>query len=391
MDRRGFLTTTFAGGLAVSGSACASGRAGQPSEVPLADDELERKLDRLDATLERMNHRHTTRWFHEQRRAAGAKPPTEADRERLTHEGELVRASLRSALLLSSVAELPEQNRSDPRVTARVQQIAGEADYALLGTLSKLRSLDASDLAALDREFAQGSLGMDVAEHIDELSAKLDVSAPRRLHLRRMAQHLDWRLEREAFSAVVSEVVDKVGRAVDAIADSLAGAGPGEMNGLAVALAGADVNWVARTREVVRFYAPADGADDAEQADAAPEPEPVGLPSATAPSAPVGPAPNPTPAEPAPWELEQQREQARAAEQAKLEKRRRTGLILTGTGAGLLVLGGVAVGAGIPFMAATGAIIAVSLGGAGMTAGIILLFIGIVLAVRAKNQLADGA
>jgi hypothetical protein len=59
MDRRGFLTTTFAGGLAVTGTACAGTRGGQGgSELPLADDELERKLVRLDTTLERMNPTH---------------------------------------------------------------------------------------------------------------------------------------------------------------------------------------------------------------------------------------------------------------------------------------------------------------------------------------------
>jgi hypothetical protein len=381
MDRRGFLTTTFAGGLAVTGSACASTRGGQTSsEIPLADDELERKLVRLDTTLERMNHKHATRWFHEQREAAGASPPTEGDRERLTHEGELLRASLRSALLLSTVAELPEGNRSDPRVTARLDQIAGEADYALFGTLAKLRSLDASELAALDAEFAGASAGMDVVERIDALSDELGVPAGRRLHLRRMAMHLDWKLERERFSSVVGEVMDKVDRALEAVTRSLDGMG-------GAALAGPDLNWVERTREVVRFYAPV-------EEPAVGGAEPVGQPSAApqgsgAEAGPVGP-PTYAQADAAAWEREQQRyREEREAERVKAENSRRAGLIMTGTGAGLLVLGGVAVGVGVPFILYTGAIVAVSLGGVGMTAGVILLIIGIVLAVRGKKRLAE--
>jgi hypothetical protein len=208
-----------------------------------------------------------------------------------------------------------------------------------------------------------------------------------------MAKHLDWRLERERFSSVVGEVVDQVGRAVEAISLSIGasmGASMGaasttDMNGLALALAGPDANWVARTREVVRFYSPA---GDAPAGDApVGQPTPGGAPPAGQPDD----LPTYSQADMAAWEREQQRyEAARAVEREKQEKLKLNGTIMAGTGAGLLVLGGVAVGVGVPFLGMAGAVVAVSLGGVGITAGIVLLIIGIVLAVRANKQLAKG-
>ena len=63
MDRRGFLSTTFVGGLAATTGACANGPRGEVAAPPLGDDELERKLARLDRNLERMNHKRATRWY----------------------------------------------------------------------------------------------------------------------------------------------------------------------------------------------------------------------------------------------------------------------------------------------------------------------------------------
>ena len=82
--------------------------------------------------------------------------------------------------------------------------------------------------------------------------------------------------------------------------------------------------------------------------------------------------------------------QQREAEIAKAQKEHPRGLAMIGAGTGLLVLGGVSLGVGLGTLgiAGAGAIVAASLGGVGLTVGMILLIIGIVLAVRAKKTKA---
>jgi len=415
MDRRRFLETTFASGLTLSGSACA--RAPRASAPPLTSPELDAKLTRLDETLARLDHDRTTRWYMAKRKAEfeaamagdrGDREYREAQRtrERLAHEGELLRSSMRVALLVSTVGELPEQNHSDERVVERVVGMADEADYALFGTLERLRNLDQSELDELDAELtADAAPGMDVAAQLDEISAELGVPTRRRLHLRRMAKHIDWRLERERFSTIVSETLSKVDRMLESLARATTEP-PAPL-----ALAGPNPEWVARTHEVVRFYAapaPSDPADDA-PAEPPPDagsssdvqtPSPSADPSTAAPSIepppPIEPPPSmssdPTSGElpradqapPPPCELPTQMSNA-AAQQQYLQKDRR----LMGAGGGLLALGGVAIGVGLGVGFVTGGVgffVLAGIGGVALTAGIILLIVGAVLTARAKRR-----
>ena len=356
MKRRGFLSTTFAGGLAVTGTACATGRSGAATDVPLSEDELAETLARIDRVMDRMSHDEAAQWHlakrgHERGRATQA----------AIHDGELLRASMRSAFLVSSVAELPEANHRDSRVLERLRGIADEADFAGLGTLAHLEHLDADELAALDREFAAADRpGMTLAEEIDELSEQLGVPSRRRLHLRRMAKHLDWRLERERFSDVVSDCVGRVDRLLDSLARSV------EESTASLAFAGPDPAWAAKTRAVVRFYAPAEASEAAvpEAAEAevdagSDDADPVLAPSSSlvAPEPEVSPAPQAS----GPCQAELKLARFKAEEMAR-------GKRFLGVGAGLLALGAVvgAVGLGVGF--AVGSVALTVVGGLGVAA-----------------------
>jgi hypothetical protein len=354
MHRRGFLKTTFASGLAVSGSACAGTRDRVASTPPLDDRELEHKLGRLDTTLARINGETTKQWFlreHEaelaqlERGERGAKQLL----QHLRHEGELLRASMRTALLTSTVAELPEENRHDPRVIERIMRGSDEADYALFGNLELLRNLSAEQLAELDADLTSATNpGMDVAGRLDALSAELGVPTRRRLHLRRMAKHIDWRLQQERFSSVIADVVGQVDRMVESIRRGHAGE---------LALAGPDPTWAARTHEIVAFYgSPTQASAEAEE-----------------------------------WARQRREQQQQtAATRLEAEEKLREGQTLLGVGAGLLLVGGIAGGVGLGVGLSTfgtGFFVMAGIGAVALTVGIILLIVGAVVAGKAKRKL----
>jgi hypothetical protein len=252
MERRGFLRTTFHGGLAASTAACATSPARQ-SAAPLDDAELERELRQMDRVVARMD-RVSDRWFFGHReRASGVadEPRSLADGEQLASEGELLRASMRSIFVTSSLAELPESQHGDPRVVERLRHVSGEADFAVFGTLARLDSLDSQQLDAIDELAKQPDFIDRVLEDIDVLSRDLDVPAKRRLHLRRMAKHLSWKLERQPMSAIIRETVDAVVLELETWSRRL------ETQQLA--FADGDPRWIERTEQVMRMYAPSSG------------------------------------------------------------------------------------------------------------------------------------
>jgi hypothetical protein len=269
MERRGFLRTTFHGGLAASTAACATSPARQ-SAAPLDDAELERELRQMDRVVARMD-RVSDRWFFGHReRASGAvlalrhrpepepsrgeavdEPRSLADGEQLASEGELLRASMRSIFVTSSLAELPESQHGDPRVVERLRHVSGEADFAVFGTLARLDSLDSQQLDAIDELAKQPDFIDRVLEDIDVLSRDLEVPPKRRLHLRRMAKHLSWKLERQPMSAIIRETVDAVVLELETWSRRL------ETQQLA--FADGDPRWIERTEQVMRMYAPSSG------------------------------------------------------------------------------------------------------------------------------------
>lgn len=415
VDRRRFLQTTFASGLAVGGAGCVTRTGG--SQAPLADDALERKLRRLDANLARMNSKGATRWYLETRSIDTERPREAREVERLRHEGSLLRASLRSALVASTVAELPEPNRSDPRVVERVRAMSGEADFAVFGTLAQLAALSDDELEALDRDLADADApGSEVAATIDELSQTLDVPASRRMHLRQMAKHVDWRLSRERFSTLVRSTIDDVVRSVEAAVRN------GE--GLSLVPAGGDPEWIANTEDVVRFYAPPGDVPvqrpepaTAEQPSPTEQPPPEQPPPAseTQPTPPQPTPPQPIPPSegglapagttPAPGQLPshqapvgpnygdeiaeiQANAAADGAELEKAQRDNRRGKIMLGTGGGLVGLGAIGIGVGFAVLGVGAAgIVLLSFGGVALTAAVILLIVGAVFVARSNKVL----
>jgi hypothetical protein len=249
MDRRGFLQTTFQGGLATGVTACA-GDPGRVSEAPLDDAEIDRRLHRIDRTVDRMDCV-SDHWFlGHRKRASGLadEPRSVAEAEQLAIEGELLRASMRSIFVTSSLAELPESQHADPRVVERLRRVSGEADFAVFGTLARLESLDAQQLSVLDEAAQQPDFIDRVLEDIDELSSELEVPPSRRLHLRRLAKHLSWKLERQSMSALIRETVDAVAVELEVWSRRLQRSGP------ELAFADADPRWIERTHDVMRMY-----------------------------------------------------------------------------------------------------------------------------------------
>jgi hypothetical protein len=367
VDRRGFLSTTFASGLAVGAAACASSE--RRSTPPLAGDELDRELAALDRTLARMDSKLARQWFRD-RRAKDIEHSEGAARERIVGQGELVQASLRTALTVSVLSDLPEANHGDAAVIERLRRVSGEADFALFGTLERLRNLDEAELAALDREAVDDPRFVeDVAEQIDGLSTELGVGPRRRAHLRAVGKHLGWRLERGKLSAVIRETVAKVDESLAAVMRQI------EQNG-APAFADGDPSWIERTRAIIRAQQPGD-------------------------SAAIDPPSEPAPAEAEGHELGNYREleevhQAKLA--AETEARLEAGAVevehdlkraprILGAGAGLMLLGGgslVLIVAGGPAL-----IVGVTIGAVALTVGLILLVIGLVISSRAKKRAAE--
>lgn len=376
MDRRGFIRTTFLGGV---GTACATQGGAGKTELPLDVDQLESKLAKLDRSMARISSRASREWFLAQRDEVEQRDP-EACKDML-EDATLVQASLRSALLVSSVAELPEANRNDPQVLERMTAHADEADFAVFGALARFKALRPDQLADLDRAWAaEPELGREVTEEIDALAAKFGVSRSRRLHLRKLSDHLSWRLGRERFSTVLRDTITKVEDSIDMLIRQL---------GPEPALVGGDPKWIEQTRAVIARHEPA-----AEEPVAVPTAEPPVAEPPIAESPPAEPPPAMVPAED--YQRQQQQLEALRAEQAyaahqqrakaeaKLEKSERVRNITLGVGLGLLVLGGAAQ-AGWAFgmwgLAIAGAV--------ALTAGVILLIISIVYAVRVRKQRAD--
>jgi hypothetical protein len=321
MDRRGFLRTTFVAGLA-AGTGCAADMAERAAKAPLDDDRLERKLARLERTLARMDSRFAREWFLDKRQGD---PDDAESNSRRVADGELLRTSLRIATAVSVLAELPEGNHGDPRVSAQVHQLIGEADYALFGTLARFDNLDDAALAELDREVAEDPGVFErVSDQVEALASELGVETSQRLHLRSMTKQVGWRLQRESFSAVVHDTVGKT----DAM---LSGAHRRIVEGGMAAQI--DRAWIERTQAAVAYEY------------------------------------NPT----------------IAAARADYEKSRRNRNILLGTGAAMIAVGGgLAIAGGFLIPADVGATLTV--GGIGVTAGVIVLILGIWMAVRTKRQ-----
>lgn len=379
MDRRGFLRTTFVGGLA---SGCAS-RDERASEPPLAAAELERELEQLDRLLARMDGKLAKTWFRE-RRAGEIAVAEGPQRAAIRDDGDRVTCTMKSLLTVSTLAALPKANHADPAVVERLRRVAGEADYALFGTLEELRSLDADALARLDRDAREDPRFVaEIAEQVDALASRMGVGSLRRAHLRGLTNHVGWRVEREGMSTLVRDTIEKVDGVLAGYEARLAREG-------VPAHADPTSPWVERIRS-----------DLAREREPPPEPASGEPPASVEPVAiepvviePVLIEPPVEPASPEPESalpdyatldsdavLQTHRAQMQAARQAEYERIRRQRNILLGTGGALFALAGGAMLIG--GLLAGG--LAVIPGGIVMTAAVILLILGLIRVARARK------
>lgn len=370
VERRGFLKTGFAG-LAMGGVACGtnSAREAAPS---MSDAELERTMRHLDRALAGMRDTPND-WYL--RPEVGASMSAEQVR-RAAMDGELLRSSLRSMLVTSTVSELPEATRKDPRVVRRLQDIAHEADFAALGTAAKLQALTPEDLRGFDEELRRNpDFIAEVVDAIDAEAQAHGVSKSRRRHLKAMARHLAMELRRDSAETVVERALRQAQRVMvrhttmERQIEFLPAGTPESRR------------FVALTDQAVALY------------DQNPAPDPMAPPVSEAPAPMIAPPPEAPPppitvfdecaCHPSdfhcvninrchrPFTMYKDRMVVR--EDAL--RNRRNGGIMLGVGIALIIPGAV-------FAAFTW-----GLTGFAVTAGIILLIMGIVWMVRGKRQL----
>ncbi|MFV8752175.1 hypothetical protein ACNOYE_16630 [Nannocystaceae bacterium ST9] len=215
--RRGFPPTSFSTGLA---------HAPSPEPSPeLADAELEARLEQLDRTLTKIAEV-PDEWLLARRvecREGSRDPELGAA---IQAEGRLLRASLRSILASSTLAELPAARRREPALRARIEALAPEADFAVLGTLERLHMLAPEQLRALDQLAAEPGFVDRAARDVDAMAAQLGVPNERRRQLARMVEHVLWKLDRQSLSQLIAELLAQLEGAIDKWAARLPELGP---------------------------------------------------------------------------------------------------------------------------------------------------------------------
>lgn len=377
MERRGFLRTSFLGGLAVGGAACATHQSVKEGRPPLSDAELERTMRQLDRALAGIRGQ-SDDWYLTQERGA------RLAREQVRHarmNGELMRSSLRSMLVTSTVSELPEASRNDPRVITRLDDITHEADFAALGTLAKLQALKPEDLAELDEELRRNpDVVADVVDEIDAQAVAHGVSPSRRRHLRNMARHVSMELRRNSSSVVVEHTLRQAQRVMERHATNarpqrrVDGESPEALK------------WAALTNEAITLYDQQPTADPFAA-------DPLAAPTAETPAPVIYNEAPPPPIQvyddcqchPSDYSCVQAVRchkpfvmyKDRVIVRADAERYRLKGGILIGVGLALLIPGAIFA----PFT--------LGLTGFAVTGGVIMLIIGIVFMVRGKRLLDE--
>jgi hypothetical protein len=178
----------------------------------LSDDELRVYLEGVDRSVARIGAVEGDPF------ALAANGPGPAVLRNPLHEVDrkLVRSSLRSMLVTSSVATLPEGNRNHPESRNRLKKISAESDFAVLGTLAALESMTSADHAEFDEELKSSpDCVEEIVQMVDRHAVETGVSNARRRHLKRMARHAAWQLRNRGSEHTVRQAVSKVHRRLD--------------------------------------------------------------------------------------------------------------------------------------------------------------------------------
>ena len=375
MQRRNFLRWGVAG-AAATGACAPSGATLDPERAakrsqrpPLSDHELQQRLTAIDHGMR-----------HIQSARLGWAPAAAHGEESV--DAQLFRSSMRSLLLTSSVNDLPEADRARPEVRQRILDVAPEVDYAVSGSLQRVSQISQHELTDIQAALKDDpGLPKQIAEAIDEQAHDGGVPLRRRLHFRRMVNHVLWRMKKQSVGLVIEETMAKVQRMADRYAKSDHLRAVLEPNPADIA------RWDAQTRRVAALYPAPPTARYQDPTATTPPPSSEVAPDPLAASS-ITPA-----ADPAAVQRAQEIEFMRRMEAQRTEDRRQQ---REESGRSLMVAGGATMGAGVAL-----ALIGVGLvftpliivGWVSWTVAGILLIVGIILmivgAVRRSRARAE--
>lgn len=205
MERRDFLRVS-----AAASSAAALWPPSAAEALPSLRDEgtSAAEMDRFLAHLDGVMRRSREHVFLEPFRPRRDGPPEPAAQVAERRQEELFGKALRSLMLVGSFQDLPERGRLHPGMQQRLWEQAPEVDEALQGMLDLLGGMSPAERLDLTQAFReQPDLSMRLCEALDAQAAHAGVSAKRRLHLRRMAMHLTWRMKHQSAATVIEDYV----------------------------------------------------------------------------------------------------------------------------------------------------------------------------------------
>ncbi|WP_052546455.1 hypothetical protein [Enhygromyxa salina] len=203
IDRRKFLVQ---GGLTVVGAASSGCAASQASSAgPSAGTGgRARELDRLQALLEGTKDFR----YHEDYQGLGAR--TGHASAMVRHHDLQLQEYLRTMLVAGAAHELGPE---DPELQKIIRRSAVDIDASVLGSLSQVESMaegNNDDLLQVLRD--EPRLPLQVCDIFEQLSESVGTPAASRKRLRRAANHLSWRLERQDPGLVMAEFATRSNR-----------------------------------------------------------------------------------------------------------------------------------------------------------------------------------
>lgn len=166
-------------------------------------------LERLDRASARVGRVEKAHFGHEGR-------PVDASRgaaSRREIDAQVLRSSMRSILVSSSIAQLPVDVRERAEVARRLNEVSAEADFALSSTLAALNSMTEEDFATFDEDLrASDDCIEGIVRGLDQHAREAGVSRARRRHLKAMARNAAWSLRNDGSERAIKRTVRQVTR-----------------------------------------------------------------------------------------------------------------------------------------------------------------------------------